>query len=298
MIPFFEKSKEFIGHAGQIFSLAFDGNYIYSAASDKFVTRWDLTSETQDKFAIRFEKSPYSICLIENQSKLVVGLENGDLHIFDLSLKKEIKFYQQHRSAIFYALENKLKNEFYTSDADGNIAVWDSLTLNLKVFLPFACGKIRRLRLNHDGSKLFLACQDGTIRIIETEFYNQIDEFFAHHDGATCVSVKENQILTGGKDAHLKLWDLDSKKCLKSIPAHNFVIYDIEFLNENVFVSISRDKSIKIWDANELSVIQKIDAKSRGHKHSVNSIMKISDSSFATCSDDRSIKLFRRIQSL
>ena len=84
----FAKSKEFIGHSGQIFSIAFDGYFIYSASADKYITRWDIEKEEQDKFAIRLEKSPYSIALISDNKMLVVGLENGDLHIFDLHVKK------------------------------------------------------------------------------------------------------------------------------------------------------------------------------------------------------------------
>jgi WD40 repeat protein len=151
------------------------------------------------------------------------------------------------------------------------------------------------MALNFDESKLFIACQDGYIRILETEYYNLIDEIYAHEGGvsAVCIDPNDNTVLfTGGKDAHLKVWNLRSKECVKSIPGHNYVIYDILFLNEKSFVTISRDKSIKIWDRTSLKVIQKIDSKSKGHKHSVNSIVKLYDNAFATSSDDKTIKFF------
>lgn len=291
----FVKTKDFLGHSGQIFSIAFDGEFIYSASADKFVTRWNVNTAEQDKFAIRFEKSPYSILLISNNQKLIIGLDNGNLHIFDLVDRKEVKFYQQHKSAVFYLIENKSKNQFYSCDADGNLAIWNSVSLKLELILPFNCGKIRRMALNFDESKLFIACQDGYIRILETEFYNLTDEIYAHEGGVSSVYMDPNDktiLFTGGKDAHLKVWDLKSKECVKSIPAHNFVLYDILALNATKFVTISRDKSIKIWDRTSLMVIQKIDSKSKGHSHSVNSILKINECSFATASDDKTIKLF------
>jgi hypothetical protein len=49
------------------------------------------------------------------------------------------------------------------------------------------------------------------------------------------------------------------------------------------------------WSKEMLSVLQKIDAKSKGHKHSVNSIVKLDDSSFATASDDKTINYFSLI---
>ena len=292
--PFY-RTKEFVGHSGQIFSLDFDGFFVYSASADKFVTRWNIIKEEQDKFAIRFEKTPYSIALISSNEKLVVGLENGDLHIFDIVQRKEIKFYQQHTKAIFFLKENQSKKHFYSCDADGNLAVWNSESLKLELILPFNCGKIRRIVLNFDESKLFLACQDGFVRILETEFYNLIDEIFTHEEGAAAICLdaeNENILFTGGKDAYLKIWNLNTKSCIKSIPAHNFVIYDILFLTNKKFVTISRDKSIKIWDKASMSVLLKIDSKSKGHKHSVNSVVKMNENSFVTASDDRTIKCF------
>ena len=75
----FSKKCVLTGHAGAIYSLTFDGGFIYSAAADKYVTRWNLELGTQDKFAIKFSNSPYSICLFSNNSKLAVGLDNGNL---------------------------------------------------------------------------------------------------------------------------------------------------------------------------------------------------------------------------
>ena len=41
-----------------------------------------------------------------------------------------------------------------------------------------------------------------------------------------------------------------------------------------------------------MSVLLKIDSKSKGHKHSVNSVVKMNENSFVTASDDRTIKCF------
>ena len=88
----FKKLKELTGHSAGIYSLAFDGDFLYSGSADGFVTRWNLTLGIQDKFAIRFDNPVYSICLINDKKQLVAGLSNGDLHIFDLESRLEIKY--------------------------------------------------------------------------------------------------------------------------------------------------------------------------------------------------------------
>ena len=292
----FSKKQVFSDHAGAIYSLAFDNEFLYSASADKYVTRWNLELGTQDKFAIKFSNSPYSICLFSNNSKLAVGLDNGNLHFFDLKERKELKFYIQHKTGIFSLLENPAKQQLYSTDSEGNLAVWNTENFDLQLFLPFDCGKIRRMCLNETGSKLFLACQDGYIRMLETEFFNQIGEFFAHENGVTSIAyhAENKQLITGGKDAILRIWNIETMQQIKAIPAHNFVIYDILFLNPSEFISVSRDKSIKIWSFEKMSVIQRIEFKNGGHIHSVNKIQLLYPPTFATCSDDKKIIVWNK----
>jgi WD40 repeat protein len=292
----FSKKLVLSGHSGAIYALAFDDEFIYSASADKYVTRWNLVLGTQDKFAIKFSNSPYSICLFDSYSKLAVGLDNGNLHFFDLKNRKELKFYIQHKTGIFSILENSAKKHLYSTDADGNLAIWNTENYDLQLFLPFDCGKIRRMCLDETGSKLFLACQDGYVRILETEYFNQIGEFYAHENGVTSLAfiTENNQLITGGKDAILRIWNLETMQQIKAIPAHNFVIYDIQFLNSEEFITVSRDKSIKIWSLEKLIVLQKIEFKNGGHIHSVNKIQQLNATTFATCSDDKRIMIWEK----
>ena len=292
----FSKKLVLSGHSGAIYSIDFDGKFLYSASTDKYVTRWDLVLGTQDKFAIKFSNSPYSICLFDSHSKLAVGLDNGNLHFFDLKNRKELKFYIQHKTGIFSILENSTKKHLYSTDVDGNLAIWNAENYDLQLFLPFDCGKIRRMCLDETGSKLFLACQDGYVRILETEYFNQIGEFYAHENGVTSLAfhTESKQLITGGKDAILRIWNLETMQQIKAIPAHNFVIYDIQFLNSAEFITVSRDKSIKIWSVNNLGVTQKIEFKNGGHIHSVNKIQQLNATTFATCSDDKRIMIWEK----
>jgi len=296
----FVKRKEFSGHSAGIYSLAFDGTFLYSASADKFVARWDLKQGIQDKFSIRFEYPVYSICLINDNKYLVAGLSTGDLHIFDIATRQEVKFYTQHKSAVFSIAENPIKNQFYTSDSDGNLAVWDSNSLELLLFIPLDCGKIRRIAISPDGSSFALACQDGSIRIFETEFFNEINTFKAHESGVASVLFhpkKSDQLLSGGKDALLKVWNWKNGKLLIEIPAHNFVIYDIiEINNGNNLLTCSRDKTIKVWNSDQFTFIQRLDLKTGGHRHSVNCLQKVHENEFASASDDKRMIIWENIK--
>ena len=287
----FRKLKEISGHAAGIYSLDFDGNLLYSASADKFVARWKLDEGIQDKFSIKFEEAVYAIHLLHNQTKLAVGLANGDLHIFDLSERKELKYFTQHRKAIFALTENPTFGQLFSADADGNVSVWQTDSMELLAYLPFDCGKIRRIAVSSDGLKVALACQDGYVRLLHAETLNQVGSFVAHKDGATSVLFDPNDsnvLFSGGKDAYLKKWDIQSGTCLRAIPAHNYAIYDlISLQNGHALVSASRDKTVKVWNTESLEILQRLDFKAGGHRHSVNSLVVLGDNLFVSASDDR-----------
>jgi centriolar protein POC1 len=286
----FSKKTAFEGHSGAVYSLQYDGKFIYSASADKYVVRWNVESGEQDKFAIKLPATPYSILLIDKYSKLVTGLSNGDVHIFDLQERKEIKFYKLHKKGVYAMAENSEKSQFYLADGEGTLSVWNTQTLELLIQLPFDCGKIRRIIVSKDGKLIYLCCQDGKVRCIETLHFNLIQDFHAHTDGVgTLLEWSEDVLITAGKDAHIKWWDKPSATCFKSIPAHNYMIYDLIRLNENTLLSASRDKTIKIWDTEQFQVVQRLDLKKGGHRHSVNCIIKLDDETFASSSDDSKV---------
>lgn len=294
----FQKLKEFIGHAAGVYSLASDGSYIYSASADKYVARWNISNGEQDKFAVKFENPVYSICLAKNNQLLIAGLANGNMHVFDLEKRTEIKFFTQHIKAVFVVAENKLKDQFYSADADGNLAIWDSEQLSLLLYLPLNCGKIRRITVSKNGEYFAIASQDGKVRIFDTLFFNEVNSFNAHIGGATAVLFHPKNldlIITGGKDAMMKLWNWKTGDLNKEIPAHNYVIYDIVALNNGAnFITGSRDKTIKVWNTETMTFLQRLDVKSGGHKHSVNCLVKLNEECFSSGSDDKRIIVWEK----
>jgi WD40 repeat protein len=289
-----QKISEFSGHSSGIYSLIVHDEKIYSASADGFIARWNSKTGLQDKFAINIGKPVYALLISGNY--LWAGTNAGDIYVFDLEQRIEIKHFIQHHTGIFSIIENPQMNVVYSADSDGNVAVWDALTLVLHLFLPLGCGKIRRMSVSPEGDFLAVGGQDGYVRVFDTQYYNEVSSFYAHQDGVSAILFhpnKKNEMYSGGKDAIIRLWDWQSGSRLKEIPAHNFVVYDLVYLNDlKIVVSASRDKTMKIW-SEELQFMERIDQRSGGHRHSVNTLAKFSDDQFISGSDDKRIVSWR-----
>ena len=294
----FRKLGEIQEHSAAVYDLALDHHFIYSASADGYVARWSIKNLAQDNFAIRCTTPPYSLTMDTVSRNLWFGLSNGDMHVVNVDTKAEIKFFQQHKIGVFSLLFLPTKNLVIAGDADGHLSIWDSQKLSLLLFLPLNCGKIRKIKSSSDEKLIIINGLDEKIRIFETEGFNEISTLQGHENGACCSvfmpeSSDNSSLISGGKDGHLKEWNWQTDKLIQAIPAHNFAIYDFTLLKTGKYlVSASRDKTIKIWNSNDLAFIEKLDLKSGGHKHSVNSLLKIDENQFASCSDDRKIILW------
>ncbi|MBI2259194.1 MAG: hypothetical protein HYU67_09895 [Flavobacteriia bacterium] len=285
------KIQEITGHQAGIYScVSWNKTHLFTSSGDQYVALWNLNEGKQETFSIKCEGSAYHINLINKENILVIGSSKGELYFIDLILKKEVKHYTVHKSSIFFSLENTKTNQFYVSDGDGNLSVWNLSNLKFEMSLPFQCGKIRSMVLSEDSNWLYLACQDGNIRILDTVYFNETSRFFAHKEGCLSIITFDDFVYSSGKDGYIRIWNKTNLSLIKEIPAHNFAIYQLLLLNNKQnLISISRDKSIKLWDINTMTVLQKIERKHGGHSHSVNSCCQPSKNEVITVGDDKRI---------
>jgi WD40 repeat protein len=102
-------------------------------------------------------------------------------------------------------------------------------------------------------------------------------------------------LLSGGRDAHLNIWDTKNYSQVKSIPAHNYAIYDIAFSPDaKLFATASRDKTIKIWDADMFEILARISKENyEGHVNSVNKLFWSDYNNYLVSSgDDRAVMVW------
>ena len=231
----FYKTGEISGHAAAVYDISLDAPFLYSASADGFVARWNIHSLQQDNFAIKCTSTPYSLAFDRIHRNLWFGLSNGDLHVISVDSKTELKFFKQHRVGLFSLCAIPQKNIVIAGDAEGNLSIWHAEKLELLLFLPLNCGKIRKIRTNADGTLFSIQSLDDKIRVFETNGFNEISTLAGHQEGACCAFFspqQENEILiSGGKDGHLKKWHWPTEKLNQAIPAHNFAIYDFALLD-------------------------------------------------------------------
>ena len=291
------KINDLIGHEGAIYALeeSFQENKCYSAGFDNMVVEWGLIEKKNPIAIAKLPSKAFSILKIESLNLLLVGTAQGGVHIIDIITKTEIKFLLVQTDMIFDLLYIENKNQLVVVSADGSFSVWNCENWTLITHKKLTTSKLRAC-IEYNG-QLLIGCEDGIIRILNSNF-NQINQISTHDSGfgvnTLLISPSKKYLISGSRDGHLNFHSIENNyELVKRIPAHNFAVYDIKFSpDQSKFITVSRDKSFKIWDSKTLEVITKIDFKNKGHKASVNSALWTNNNLIVTTGDDRSIKVW------
>ena len=114
-----------------------------------------------------------------------------------------------------------------------------------------------------------------------------------HTDSVYSLSkLYETSIVSGSSDNSIKIWNVNSVDCLKTLVGHKDCIRCLLNINENTIVSGSSDYSLKSWDLETGKCLITF----LGHTNAIFSLITINETTIASGSSDRSIKTWNIIQ--
>jgi len=277
------------GHSAPVYACIAQDDWVYSSAGDRFVTRWNIHTGEQDAFTVRLDTAAYSLGWA-SPGFLVIGCTNGTITAIDPQSKTMLWEHNFLGKAVFSCVDCPEEHFLVFGDLDGHLLLVDYSGALLTTF-HLNCGKIRQLKCY--GNQLFAACQDGNWRLFDLPTFNELQTVQAHNGGVTALQYfpDDHTLLTGGKDARLRLWDTLTGQELIQFPAHYQTIYGVESLIYQRVVTVSMDKTIKIWRMSDWKVEQRIEFRDGGHNRSVNGSFPL-NGAFGTFGDDKQILLW------
>ncbi|HXH19588.1 MAG TPA: hypothetical protein VNJ07_10950, partial [Chitinophagales bacterium] len=98
------KAASLSGHAGSIYILLSDPqapNIFYSGSGDGKVIRWDLSDFSKGVVLAQVPSNIFSLLMIPQLDKMLVGQLQGGIHVLDLKEKKEVRHLAYHTQGVF-----------------------------------------------------------------------------------------------------------------------------------------------------------------------------------------------------
>jgi len=288
------------GHSDCIYTMLQgpNPNNFFTSGADGMVVQWDLNNPNEGVLVAKMPNSVYALALVNEGTQLLVAQNFEGIHLLDLATKQELATRGLGNVAIFDF--SVLGNQVLVALANGQVL---SLTLpNLEI--------TNQVRHSEQSARRFakhpaypglvaVAYSDGHTRLLETTKLQVVEELQSHTNSvfALCFYPDGKYLLSGGRDAKLKVWDAENHFALvHDIPAHLFAINDICFHPyKPLFATCSMDKSVKVWSSETFKLLKVID-KSRhaGHGNSVNRLIwTTTEELLISTGDDRNIHLWK-----
>ncbi|MDP2174848.1 MAG: hypothetical protein Q8K70_02950 [Bacteroidota bacterium] len=282
------KIRDFVGHRQSVYCLCFDplNRHIYSSGGDGMLVRWK-TDEDDGLLIAKNDSAIFSI--LYHDDKIFAGSNNGEIIVIDAVNHQIITKLKLNNHPI-YDIQND-SNKIYIATGDGQII---SLNYDYQIesALKISNKSIRKLSITPNG--FIIAGSEPAVWKFDKNWL-LIQKWVNFNSSVFSLLYLDsiNMILSGGRDA-LIYFHTDNDINNETIKAHLLHINDMQANhNENLILTASMDKTIKLWDIRNRVLLKVIDKeKYDGHTSSVNKIIWINENTFISCSDDRTLKCF------
>jgi WD repeat-containing protein 61 len=282
----FHASARFTGHQGSIYAIVATGRETFvTAGSEGLLVQWDIRKPAEGELLAKIPGVVYSLLFFE--TFLLAGTTTGKIHVIDVEKRKELRILQYHQAPVFRIAWNENTRQFISLAGDGVVQIYDD-QLNPVKKITASSGKLRSIAFHED--EIAIGTAEGLIKTYSLDLKLK-QQWQTHQEGfnVNALYYSGSLLISGSRDAHLNVSDPLSGKLLESIPAHNYAIYTIAAAagTSGNIATASRDKTIKIWNTDNMQMIQRLDASIGGHANSVNDLVWLDGNTIISAGDDR-----------
>jgi WD40 repeat protein len=285
------------GHRAAIYAvIAYDQpTHFLSAGGDGWIVSWDLEKPENGELLATVPGNIFSCLYLEKENWVVAGDMNGGLHWVDLETKKNFKSSQVHQKGVFDL--KLIAKGLISLGGDGSICRWDIESARALESLQISKERLRSMAYAPERNELAVAASDGYIYFLEADSWQLKHKIKAHEHSVFCLKYSPDGkfLLSGGRDAFLRIWDIENNfEEQPTEAAHLFTVNALAFHpSAPILATASRDKTIKLWDLTDFRLLKVIDAIKGGHINSVNDLYwSTYKNQLISCSDDRTLRIW------
>ena len=277
---------------------------IATGGSDSIICLWDYP--TGEKL---FEWDSHvtvanGIQFTPSGTKLFSQSRGGEIMVIDFfneTIYREII----HKWLIEQAILTFDERRLITASRDKTVKISDFGTLEVIETLTHHRDEVKCIALNRPEIYLASGSIDGIIHIYDTRNWNLLTTIELNKKGfvskylwrtegvVQLIFDNYDRLICGSNNGEISVFDIHTGSLINKVQAHPSLSLDVLRVipNTNHITSAGTDKVIKIWNIDDLSLVQVLS----GHTDKINQIIFQQNANYMiSASQDKSIKIWRK----
>ncbi|MBW4623355.1 MAG: hypothetical protein KME17_28860 [Cyanosarcina radialis HA8281-LM2] len=308
--------KTFTGHDQGVFGVAVsgDGQTIASGSPDQTARLWDLSSKQCFKVCTGHTNRILAVaCSPMPSTPLVKGGAGGILasgsfdravRLWDIDRGQCYHICTGHTQQVYSVAFSPDGQTLASGSGDRTIKLWDVSTGRCWKTLVGHHNWVYSIAFSPDGRTLASSSGDHTVKLWDAKTGECLQTFTGHLTWVWSVAFSPHSPLpplgeglgvreilaSGSGDQSVKLWDIDTGECLKTLTGHTNRVYTVAFSPDGkTLASGSFDRTIALWDVDSGDRLKTL----TGHSQGVFSVAFSPDGkTLASGSLDHTVKLW------
>ncbi len=248
------------------YTLKISGNYVAIGSSSikrepgNIIKIWNIDT---GQLIHTLKASAEIKSLAMNQNKVVTGLGNGKVMIWDVHSGALLDEFKGHSNRI---MSITIQDNILITGSDDNTAkIWNINDYQLLHSLKGHTWWVNIVAI-HDN-KVITGSTDNTIKTWDKNNGQLLYTFKDHSGYINTFAINDNKVISGSEDRTIKIWDINTGEVLHTLIGHTQGIAKV-LINDNTVVSTSND-STRTWNINTGEKLYTIPHQKNNDWHSI-----------------------------
>jgi WD40 repeat protein len=199
-------------------------------------------------------KTPlYSVAVSPDGRQSVVGSQDADAWMWDLTTSALIRLLRGHRNTVSGSPTRRTGHRGQAS-FDHTVRIWVTADGTLRHLLTGHEDVVHAVAVSADGGRLASCGRDGTVRLWDARTGSQRHSLTGHDGWVLSVAFAPSgrTLVSGGRDRTLRFWDIRTGEPLATLPAGPGWVNRVVFAPSGRTVAAGvNDGTVRVWDLSD-----------------------------------------------
>lgn len=272
------------GHRNWVWSVAFSsqGDYLASGSSDQTVRIWDVESGQCQRTLMGHGNWVWTVAFSPQDKYLASGSEDRTMRLWDLHAGQCIKALQGSSNWVWSVAFSPQGDMLASGHGDRQVHLWEVDSGDHLETLPSAERAIWSVAFSPQGNLLASCNEDGNVRLwrllsrkgnstkcdpVKHDSTKRDTSLSGHSKAIWSVAFSPDgdYLASGSADQTIRIWDMGTGKCLRTLTGHGHWVCSVTFHPQNgQLASGSYDRTLKLWDIHTGECLQTLSGHTSG----------------------------------